>query len=296
MRVVSISVNDYANFMHENAKALRSIGVDCVDLIQSRHIFNYKTQGQLASQQQMIQQIKSADIVQVNDSHPELFKLAKTYCKGKIVVYHIGTRYREKHEELNKLFEGHTTITDQCEFMVLGDHKYLVSPVEMEFSGVAKEKPYKIAHYPSNPEVKGTAKIIELIKKVSSRYDFKLSLKTVSHDQQIDRMRGCDIYVELFKPEINGKQYGCFGVTALEAAAMGKIVVTNNLFPDVYKDVYGVCPLTIINTEDNFVSYFNQLLKMDVNFIADIQKQNYELMRENHSYEATGNRILKLIS
>lgn len=296
MRVVNIAVNDYANFGHENAKALRSIGVDCADFIQSRHIFNYKTQGQIANQQQMIQQIKSADIVQVIDSHPTLFNLAKTYCRGKVVIYHIGTRYRENHEEFNKLFAGHTTITDQCEFMILGDHKYVVTPVEMTFSGIARSKPYKIGHYPSNPDVKGTAKIMEMLKKVTQKYDLKTSLTTVNHQQQIERMAGCDIYIELFKPMINGKRYGCFGVTALEAAAMGKIVVTNNFYPSVYTDVYGMCPLTIVNTEDNFVGYFNNLLKMEANFIADIQRSNYEIMRENHSYKATGERILKLIS
>lgn len=294
MRIINISVNDYANFGYENSKALRSIGVDSDSYCQSPHAF-YSNRSVCLQPKQMIPFIQKADIVQVIDSHPALFDLAKKYCRGKIVVYHIGTRYRENPEWFNRLFAGHVSITDQTEFMCLGKHNYLVSPVELDRSPLAKQTPFNVAHYPSNPEIKGTAEILEMLKSVRQPYKLMHSTKVVRHDQQLQRMSNCDIYIELFKPEINGKKYGCFGVTALEAAAMGKIVLTNNLYPEVYTDNYGLCPLTILNTKDNFISFFNQILKMDCNFVAQMQAQNYEIMRQNHSYKATGNRILDII-
>lgn len=297
MKVLNLSECDYANASHENAKALRSIGVDCEDLVKSKHPFGYATEGKLSTIPEMIESIKKADVIQVMHSHPYLFELAKANSNAKIMVYHTGTRYREGHKGLSILFEGYTQCTDQSEFLAINQNlHYIVSPVEFDCAPLATEGRLRFAHYPSNPQVKGTDKILEMMNPFKLKLDFRVSLNTVDHATQLRRMANCDVYIELFKPELNGNPYGCFGVTALEASAMGRIVVTNNLHNKVYTDTYGRLPFTIANTEKAFTNTINGLLNLSLEMIRDMQKQTWEIMRENHSYKATGERILKVIN
>lgn len=296
MRVLNLAQNDYANFSHENAKALRSIGVDCIDLVQSLHPFGYTTESKLASISEMVKAMKEADVIQVMHSLSMLYELAKANSKAKIIVYHTGTRYREGHKELSLLFGDTTQCTDHTEFLQINPNlHYIVSPVEFECAPLAKQHPLVFAHYPSNYEVKGTGKIFEMIEPFRNRMIWKMDVTQLMHKSQLQRMANCDVYIELFKPELNGRPYGCFGVTALEAAAMGRIVITNNLHNKVYTDAYGMLPFTIANTEKVFTNTINGLLNLDLQMIRDTQKQTWEIMRENHSYKATGERILKVI-
>lgn len=242
----------------------------------------------------MVRLAKQAEVIQIMHSDAAIFDAVKHLGK-RMIVYHTGTRYRENHLHLEQVFKGITSVSDQCEFMHLGDHKYIVSPVELDMAPLCANTHLKIAHYPSHAWTKGTDKIIEMLQPVHGKFEWQHSTALVGHKEQLSRIAKCDIYIELFKPEIRGNPYGCFGVTALEAAAMGKIVITNNLFPKVYTDAYGTCPMTIANTEEHFSNYINQYLKADKNFIRSIQKQNFELMKENHSFTATGNRIIRAI-
>ena len=294
--ILNVSENDYANFAHNFSNALKAAGVCSFDICLASHPFRYVTQSKLVTRFDMVNYIKSADMVIVHHSHPQLFELAKNNCKGKVIVTHTGTRYREGHQALDVLFKDTLALTDQTEFFSINPNlKYIVSPVDFECSPLYDDGLVKIGHYPSNPDVKGTAKIIEMMSDFRGKVDFKFSLKQVDHYFQLERMAKCDVYIELFKPELNGRPYGCFGVTALEAAAMGKIVVTNNLHQNVYRDAYGKCPMTIANTEWAFKNIISTLTTLSRQLIRMTQRETYEIMRENHSFEATGKRILKLI-
>ena len=55
MKVVNICWDDYANFSHENANALRSVGIDCVDLKLIPHVFGYSTESQRPSGKRVTQ-------------------------------------------------------------------------------------------------------------------------------------------------------------------------------------------------------------------------------------------------
>lgn len=296
MKILNVSENDYALYSHNFSKALKSIGVDSIDLCRSPHPFSYLTESPVVSISAMIEAMKQADVVVVHHSHPTLFELAKNNCKGKVIVTHTGTRYREGHKELSLLFGDATQCTDHTEFLQINPNlHYIVSPVEFECAPLATTGRLRFAHYPSNAEVKGTAEIMRMMAPYIHKMDWRVGTTTVDHYTQLQRMANCDVYIELFKPELNGRPYGCFGVTALEAAAMGRIVVTNNLHNKVYTDSYGMLPFTIANTEKVFTNTINGLLNLDLQMIRDTQKQTWEIMRENHSYKATGERILKII-
>ena len=291
--IVNISSSDYSNYAHDNATALRLIGVDCRDYVLQPHKF-YPSQSKIVHVSKIIEAVKDAEVIQVMHSDESLFDMVKHLGK-KIIIYHTGTRYRENHLHYEQVFKGIKTISDQTEFMHLGNHKYIVSPVEYNLSPTYKGGKVKIGHYPSDAWTKGTDKIIEMLQQFQGRFDWQHSTALTGHDEQMNRMSKCDIYIELFKTEIRGRAYGCFGVTALEAAALGKIVITNNLFENVYKESYGVCPFTIANTETAFINSINQLLTWSPEMFKKMQIETHEIMKENHSFANTGNKIIRAI-
>lgn len=305
IKILNISTDDYSNFAHENAKALRSIGVNCEDVKMIPHPFNYESQSVILSQAEILKKIKEFDIIQVFHSDANILELVKLidYKKKKIIVYHTGSRYRSNPNYYNSMFNPvvDLSFTDQCEFIGLGAKNlhYIATAIDtskFENFGHEIKQPYKIGHFPSNAEVKGTIKIMEMLTKLSHEFDFAYSLEIVSHKQQYKRMNSCDIYVELFKPELNGKPYGCFGVTAFEAAASGKIVVTQNINEGAYINAYGECPFIICNTEKIFIEKMNNLLSKDSLEISRMQTETYNWVKEKHSYKATGEYILSKIN
>jgi len=286
MRVLNLSTNDYANMAHENANALRSIGVDCKDYKIYRHNFCYESESHNVTSDQIIKFCKNYDVVQIFHTDKELLRLCRLGNAKRIVMYHTGTRYRQESAMYDKLCHGLLQITDQCEF-VNGNNMHYLAP-HVNFSNVPKNNSkLVVGHYPSNPINKGTDKVIELLAPYHKDFDIRIDSKIVPHKFNIQRMSECDIYVEMFCLEQDNKPFGCHGVTAFDAAALGSIVVTNNINESAYTDVYGDYPFLIANTESKFKSIFEMLKKKTISLPS---------VFENHNIKSTGKRILKLIS
>lgn len=303
MRILNLCYDDYANFSYENCQALKSVGIECESIKSISHPFNYPNASQIIQNKNYIhKKIDEADVVQLMHSSPEFLP----YCVSKnkrIFVYHTGTNYRLNSSHNNSLFNPHVELSfsDQCEFVHLGakNFVYIATAVNTDIirhklRPVSKD-PYTIAHYPSNSSVKGTDKINEMLKRVPFLFKYNSSTLKASYAEQLERMSDCDIYIELFKPLQNGRPYGCFGVTAFEASAMGKIVITNNFNQDVYEKHYGFCPFQICNTEEKFIETIDALLRYPVSTIKKIQTLNREWIMKNHSYIATGNYITQYL-
>jgi len=296
MKIINCCINDWANFQHENAIALRSVGVDCEDYKILPHQFNYASQSVILGMSDLLRKLKQADIIQIFHTENEIFDLLKkiNLTKKKIVVYHTGSKYRANPDKYNRIFNHGVfkTFTDQCEFFKLGakNINYIATAIDVKKLnkfGHEVQKPYKIGHFPSNKEVKGTEKILEMLSRCNEHI-LSHSSSFVSHTEQYKRMNDCDIYIELFKPELRGKPYGCFGVTAFEASASGKVVVTQNINQNVYTDTYGECPFVICNTEEEFINNVNSVLALPKIELAQLQTKTYEWVNRVHSYQATG--------
>ncbi len=304
MKILNISTDDYSNFAHENAKALRSVGVDCDDIKFIKHPFGYESESKVVDELIARIRIQNADTIQIFHSDLDILKLVRLFddYNKKIVVYHTGSRYRSNPIKYNSAFNPiiDASFTDQCEFMNLGakNLKYIATAIDTRQIGSfghEVKKPVKIGHYPSNSEVKGTNEILNMLSKLDHEFILNCSTNIVNHKEQYKRMDDCDIYIELFKPELNGKPYGCFGVTAFEAAAAGKVVVTQNFNEDVYKNEYGECPFIICNSENQFLFNMNKLLSMPIAEVNDLQTKTYKWVNEKHSYKATGERLCKIL-
>lgn len=292
MRVLNLSSNDYANMSHENANALRSVGVHCEDYCLYTHGFKYKTQSRLINVRQLLKDVNNFDCIQVFHSCPTMYQLVKHHPR--VIIYHTGTRYRDNKNKLDKLFKDRTIVTDQCEFL-LHNPKFIYLAPHTSLKPVNKEEgKLIIGHYPSHPEVKGTKEIERMLLPFMDDFDIRIDTKKVSHEENLKRVSECHIYVELFKPELNGKPYGCFGVSAFEATALGSLVITNNINRSAYEDAYGHSPFLIANDERAFNNFILSLSSLEM---YDIAKETFHArFYEKHGITETGLRIKNILN
>jgi hypothetical protein len=297
-------------------KSLRAAGADASSYYITPHPFGYaetSTHTTIDGLRRVISSSPTDSLIIL--THGEIWllnELESVIGNRTICVGYTGSAYRRAPEAHNAVFNPRVkfTLTDECEFMQLGAKNihYFAAPFEMNGTpkfGHEIHAPYAIGHFPSNPEVKGTEKILEMLGKVKQPFTLMHSNDRVSHTEQLTRMNNYDIYIELFKPELNGKPYGCWGVTAFEAAAAGKIVVTQNINLDVYESAYGsprkgthpterICPFFVCNTEQRFIDNVSHLLELSPAEISRHQTDTYNWVTEKHSFEATGKYLLSI--
>jgi glycosyltransferase involved in cell wall biosynthesis len=190
-------------------------------------------------------------------------------------------------------------------------------PVDTDFiqPHFARSHPTKltIGHFPSNPFAKGTKQIIEVIQMlqrdvtVKDRFEY---IGTHSLDMSdrgckvdyidwldnLELMRRCDVIIETMNLEIDGKPFGEWGNTALEAAALGKIVVTNTLSQELYRKEYGDLGLWIANNKLDLESQLRTIIGLDdAHPFSSMLVQDKMNMRawveKYHSIPATGKRL-----
>lgn len=301
MKILSISHTDWANFAYTNCHALRSVGLHCDSVALCRHEF-YREQGEiLPDTKDIARRIADYDVIQFFHDNLNLFDLLLPAMIGKkIIVYHTSSFYRANSDRVNASMNPvvYRSVNAMPEFMGRGarNEVYMVGAVDTDRIApggwVPNERPV-FAHYPSNANVKGTAKIVELM--ATTRVNFLYSTDLVSYEDQLSRMNKCDVYIEMFTDRDGlGSAYGDFGITALEAAAMGKIVLTSSKHLDLYHSVYGEYQFFgWINTELEFTEKVKCLNDLTGTECQGIGMETHAELVKNHSYKATGEYFLK---
>jgi hypothetical protein len=314
MKILCICYDDFANFMYDNVQAMRCAGMEVESCKLKSHAFGYANQVEVVDEQTMASRLRVADLVIIYHSKRSVLDLFLNNARpqqAKLIVFHTGTPYRMDPEGMNAAYNPivQLTLTDQCEFMHLGakNIQYVATAIDkIDFDAKMEANvPYKIAHYPSSGDVKGTDYINEMMvklldKNLYHRYKYYWSKDRVNHAENLQRMKLCDIYIELFalQQNIGGNilQYGCYGVSAFEAAAMGKIVVTQNVFPAVYEKAYGCeLPFILTHSENDFINKLGSLVQESNVQIRKRQSDTKEWVEKNHSYRATGEYMKKII-
>lgn len=305
MKVLNCCQSDWANFSYDNCQALKSVGVDCEAVTENPHRFGYENETVLTTNQ-IYEKIKKADLVQVMHSDLKMLNLCKLAGKKRVIVYHAGTYFRKQSKMLNEAFNPFVerSIIALGEFAGMGakNETYLVGAVntdKLRPGGKSIEPPYTLAHFPSEPTIKGTRvieRVVRNIYKTRGDFNFKLSERIIPFRENLKRISECDIYVELFAPFQDGFNYGSWGITALEAAALGKVVVTCHITEDVYHKTYGrTTPFFVSNTEGHLHSKIDELLSFPPDKITKLQSETRRWVVENHSYKATGERLKKIL-
>lgn len=157
-----------------------------------------------------------------------------------------------------------------------------------------------VGHFPSTPESKGTDIILPVVERLERegkiiyagvRETSKGAMPQRNWLDQLDMYRQCDVIIETIKPELNGSPFGEWGNTALEAAAMGKIVITNSLNVDLYHREYGDLALRIANDAGALEDHLEQVIALEDDDLLREKTQMRGWVERNHSMEATAERL-----
>ena len=302
MDVLMLAKNDWANMGFCLTKALRSVGVDCVILVKNKLRYKYPEQGTVSSVRKMQKFAKNAKIIQF--LHSVYFNLGPVMNNKRMFVFHGGSVYRQRCKKYNKIFNP---IVEKCiiqtgDLLNLGSKNevWILPPVDTEnikpIYNINEEK-IIISHYPDHTLIKGTHVINKVMKSINrdhcnrNRIHYIYSPKLVNWKENLKRISNCDIYIEALNLKQGDKKYGEWGVTCLEAAALGKIVITHFLSLKRYEKEYGKCPLMVANNSEQLKNVLKKLISMNKDELLKIKKETREWAERFHSYKAVGKRL-----
>ena len=324
MRVLALCKWDWANSVHRYTECLRMLGLDVVAFKGEIHRFNYPQQlalhtGLIRAQltnnypimlscHELKKYAEEADIVHMFAS--TYIDTGVDYTQKKVIIQHSGTTFRMEPERCNQVFnqivdytimQFPTLLNQGAKNEVLiyypVDTKYLQSDYRRRNSNKLI-----VEHFPSAGETKGTANINvtseELKKKYNHRFEFELEMdemqRNVDWYWNINRVRNCDIYIETICPMLRGKPFGAWGNSALESAALGKVVITNSMpeHQELYKQEYSdINELVIANDMQELDDRLYELSQLSDKEIQDKREKTREWVVANHSMEVTAKRL-----
>lgn len=311
---------DYANVAYEFQESLRSVGIDAFayagGLISTRskgaEIFkaekisreNYFLPG--GNSPEFMRKIKESNIIIYMHSKYIDLGLSKEKMKDKtMAVFHGGTFYRVRSKTLNGIFNPIVDISLIQTYELFGkgakNEQWILPPVDTESLKPKFHPPKKrrvISHYPSYSKYKGTSVINSVMKdlgnsKLSNELYYHFSSEKISWEKNIERMRDCDIYIEsLSQGDNECSNKHDWSVTALEAASLGKIVVTNFGFgEELYREVYGKHTLQVANSAKQLKEVLSKLLTMNNVEFQKLKYKTREWVESCHSRKAIGKRL-----
>jgi len=237
-----------------------------------------------------------------------------------IVVNHQGSTYRKHSQVVNQLFNS---IADKtivyADLMNMGctNEVLFYRPVETNLLRPVYEPQGEkliIGHFPSTPANKGTENILQVIKKLKSdpttRDKFEYVgisevipwTSTARHGDpkkywvpwkdQINRYRQCDIIIESLLLELHGRKFGEWGNTAIEASSLGKIVITNSLTAEVYKEEFGVdSELNIANSKKDLEDTLRKIFALSSEELQEKKQRTREWIKKNHNIAAAADQL-----
>lgn len=293
--VILVSRKDWANVGFELSKALKSVGVDATMYIRSKHKFGYPEQGTLYGRRDLKPAADKADaIIFVHTQYVETYT---DLSKKKVAVFHTGSAYRKNSGYYNSFFNPKVDVTfvnwDLCGRKGKNE-KVLLVPIALDKINPVFEKihPRKlvVGHYSRGH--KGTVLINKVMEKLKKKdIIYKVSGEYVPWKKQLRRMSLCDVIIESMKLQ----PIRAFGITALEAAALGKIVVSSFTESDKYKTGFGPCAIQVARSADELEELLLRLSKVSDEKILKLKTHSRQWVQRCHSYKAVGTRLLTVL-
>lgn len=293
MQIGLISGDDFSNFQYGIQESLKTVGLEVKSYKLSKHVFNYDKQVEVVGFNEAYENLKECDVI--ISFHSYKFKIP-----NKITIpFHTGTFYRQNYKEFNEYFaDSPFALIALPEFQKLTDNfKYVVGAVDTEsLQPVYKQDKNRtiFGHYPSNSGVKGSFDIHNTL--IGLGLDYRHSYDRLPYNEHIERLKGIDVCIELMNKEQGGKPYGSFGMTALEAAALGKIVITQSLNDEgLYQDNYDIPLLNFIKDSEDLKKICLNLDNYNDSHIRGQQELTRKWVENNHSFKATGERLKRIL-
>ncbi len=317
---IVLTFSDFANTGYRFSKCLKLLGLE-VQLFKGKaHKFLYPEQAQISeliTEGKRTSKYPPTYIVpgfrsRVEQAHVVHF-IASTFIdtgadlSNKFVVaQHGGTVYRTEPKRCNAVFDPivHTSIIQCPDLLGLGakNEVLVYYPVDTNFfqpDFKLKSNKLLIGHFPSKTSAKGTSTIVGIIRELEKdpilnrkfEYIGLTEMGRIPWLENIKRLKGCDIIIETCNPVLKEKRFGEWGNTALEAAALGKIVVTNMLSEGIYRREYGECSLLVANNPEQLRERLVELLNMSDSELLEKKQKTREWVVKNHSLEPTAKRL-----
>ena len=301
MDVAIISSADWANAGHQLSMALCSVGLNSQAFTRLNHRFRYTTKNIIyANVKQITNKIKGTKcIIFMHSAYQEL---GLNLSKYRVFVYHGGSKYRQNPVGRNKCFNPivERSIIQTADLLDLGakDQVWLLPAMDTgNIKPVYKKSDNNrivFGHYPSSGIVKNTQIINQVFNSITNndRLIWRMSTTAVPWKINLERVGKCDVYVEACAVKQYDKVYGEWGMTCLEAACLGKVVITHFLNESRYKKEYGNHPLLVANSESELKSTIERIMLMGNEEIIDMQHATRAWVEKYHSYVAVGNRFV----
>ena len=292
----------------------------------------WKVQKRKVSKYPVIWQLKNMNLLKLimNNVNKVILHATAIFCLDSKLIFeyfpnkeyifcHGGTSYREKPQNIRFLDNIVKKYIIQCPDLLgyTPNHiteKLIYYPIEIKkikpnFNFRPNTNKLTIGHWPSTKSVKGTPLILQTLGELLSKgFRFKYvgvtnlqekwqgSKDFVPWEENIKRMQNVDIYIETINLKINGKKFGEWGNTCLEAAACGAVVCTNCLEHKKYEEEYKTkLPLMVSNSGTELYNNLKKLLLMDRKDILDLKKRTRKWCEDYHSIEKTGKRLIEYV-
>lgn len=308
--VLFVSESDWSNVGYHFASALRSLGVNAESVAIYKSSIGAQD-SRLCTLHDIKKMASSYDHIFIMHSGGDRARLAGELLKGgflktkkSVNVFHGGSRYRRNHRELDKYFNSFVNASFiQTQDLMKFDaknKKWLMPTIDLDqyiclldFDELRSR--LVVSHYPSNPLKKGTESIRRALRYYKDVYEVRIDEKPVSHEDNKERMRSSDIYIESQAYTIGDLKVGEWGVTALESAALGNIVVTCFTERGLYLREYGECPIVVSNSEEELEGTMDRLQELGEYEILQAKLTSRTWVREMHSYGAIGHRLMSFL-
>jgi hypothetical protein len=318
--VLFLVSDDWANCTYGFMQALRTTGVISEGLKYYSHAFNYPEQLRIREH--------AAELVgAINSASHIVYCQSTALCSDawprdarskKFIGLFVGDQgYRNnwkkvlsRYPRLDKVFYQGSDLKGKSPY----SEEWLLPAIDTDLiqtkqdvSQMSQKGPIKIAHFPRSPKAKGTHHILKVMDRLREDSSVKDKFEFVTSDgwqmnwiDNIERLDTCDIYIESQAYTIgeggnSEKILGEFGVTAMEACALSKIVVTCFASFEDYKEDYGcISEIVPSASEDELELCLRELLALSQEELIN-KRMRTRAWILGHGYNATGKRLAKLL-
>lgn len=299
MEVLIVATDDWAGMAYKYQESLRAVGVDAKAVtLRIIGISDKFEHAEICELEKMKVYAKSAEIIQF--MHSEYLDL--DVRNKRFFVFHGGSKYRKNPQEINEFFNPfiEKSIIQTGDLLGLGakDEVWILACVDTKkIQPIYERQSDKIivGHFPSKPEVKNSAGISDVMRELKKefpyRFEYIYSPELLIWNKNIQRVSECDIYIDACMPELDTKKYGEWGVAAVEAAALGKVVISHMLSHKRYEQEFGNCEIRVANTLKEIKTHMIELLSMDDSELLQIRKDTRKWVENFHSYYYIGKRL-----
>ena len=303
--IIFIAHDDWCNVGTEWALACQSIGMKSLAICWQRAMWHYIHGSVQIHDNDELQRISDgADVVVHMHTH---IAPIKRVPGQKWIVFHGGSRFRRDPathiSTQNPLVDMTWIQTGELFGFGCKNEHWMMPAIDTEYLQPHFSDPRRIsedglrfAHYPrvaGNGIVKkGTKGIVKIacdVERLRENFRWSYGLEPKLWVENMERMSQPDIYIERLSRSCKE-----WGITAMEAAALGKVVITQFESKERYEREFECeCPFVISNTPEELKEKIMWLLDIPPEEIIEIQKRTRDWVCKVHGYEPTARRIQK---